>query len=222
MSLPLIIQSYKAKQKSCSLQDVFNALKGIKRIYTTSNDTDDLRYLYALCLRCRHGKRMPWKYTKVGVDRLVNGNILNASFKSFEDLYDALTVLLENIPFVQGDLTLYDTAVNIGQLLNQPISPKKYVYLAAGSREGAELLLGKKKVKRKMPKRELNMIFKHIAIVDIENMLCIYKPLLAKMKAGHKLTKKEIDNAYVAHCFFPKPKVDYISKLNRYSYFSIP
>jgi len=222
MSLPQIIKSYKNKQKVYSLNDAFNVLKGSKKAYNISHDNDDLRYLYALCLRCRHGRRMPWKYTKDAVDLLMKQNILSQSFQSFEQLYDDLKNILNNIPFVRGDLTIYDTSVNIGQILNSPVSPQKYIYLAAGSRKGAKLLLGKKRVQRKMPISDFRKLFKGISIIDIENMLCIYKPLFEKMNEGQHLSQQDIDKAYVQHCFFPKPKNDYISKLNKYSCFTNP
>jgi len=209
-----IVDSYLKKQKACSIIDAFDKLRDIRDIYLRTGDIDDLRYLLALCLRCRHGRRMPWTATKRAVDELLNANILNKSFSNFEQLYAEIKGLLGNIPFVCGDLTLYDTAVNIGQLLTPIVKPKDFVYLAAGAREGAGYILGKQNVSSIMPTNAFAVLLPGVSNIDIENLLCIYKELFKKFAEGKTLTSQEIEDAYNPHCFFPSPKDIYISRLN--------
>lgn len=209
-----IVDSYLRKQSKLSLKDLFDRLRSVRDIYFQTGDIDDLRYLLALCLRCRHGWRMPWKETKRAVDKLMKSNILNQSFSDFERLYEEVENLLGDIPFVRGDLTLYDTSVNIGQLLNPKVEPKNYIYLAAGAREGAGYIIGKKYVSRIMPTSVFAPIFPGIHNIDIENVLCIYKNLFKKLAEGKTITNQEIDDAYNPHCFNLSSKEVYISHLN--------
>lgn len=209
-----IVSSYQKKQVNGTLGNIFAALQSIHITYQQTSDIDDLRYLLALCLRCRHGRRMPWVSTHVAVSRLISIKILNLSFTDFEGLYDYLEQLFVDIPFVRGDLTLYDTAVNIGQLLTPIISPQAYVYLASGAREGAGYILGKRNVKRKMPTSIFSPLLPGVQNIDIENMLCIYKSLFKKLSDGKTLSPFEIDQAYNPHCYYPRPKKEYIVRLN--------
>ena len=209
-----IVSSYLRKQVYGNLGNTFDVLRAIRDNYLQTNDNDDLRYLLALCLRCRHGWRMPWISTKEAVDRLISKNVLNKQFAVFESLYDYLKKLLGDISFVRGDLTLYDTAVNIGQLLNPIVAPQAYVYLAAGAREGAGHILGKRNVKRKMSTCVFSPLLPGVPNIDIENMLCIYKSLFKKLSEGQTLSPLEIDLAYNPFCFNPSSKDLYIKRLN--------
>lgn len=209
-----IVSSYLKKQVNGNLENTFDVLRDIQNNYLQTNDNDDLRYLLALCLRCRHGWRMPWNSTKEAVDRLIAKNVLNMHFTDFESLYDYLKQLLDDISFVRGDLTLYDTVVNIGQLLKPIVAPHAYVYLAAGAREGAGYIFGKRNVKRKMSTGDFSTLLPGVSNIDIENMLCIYKSLFKKLSEGHTLSPLEIDLAYNPHCFNPSSKDLYIKRLN--------
>ena len=209
-----IVDSYLRKQTVFKLEDVFDKLRAVRDNYIKTGDDNNLRYLLALCLRCRHGWRIPWKETKRAVDKLQESDILNKSFSDFERLYKNVENLLGDIPFVRGDLTLYDTSVNIGQLLNPKVEPKDYVYLTAGAREGAGYIIGKKYVSRIMPTSVFAPIFHGIHNIDIENGLCIYKKLFKKLAEGNTLTDQEIDEAYNPHCFNLGSKEVYFSHLN--------
>ncbi|MBR5697044.1 MAG: hypothetical protein IKX44_00260 [Prevotella sp.] len=209
-----IVDSYLRKQANCSLADGFDKLREIRDNYLRTGDTDDLRYLLALCLRCRHGWRMPWESTKRAVKALLDSKILEKKFSKFESLYYEIKILFRNIPFACGDLTLYDTAVNIGQLLKPIVEPKDYVYLAAGAREGAGYIFDKDDVCRKMPTSVFAGLFPGVPNIDLENMLCIYKDLFKKLAEGNTLTPQEIEDAYNPHCFNPSSKKVYIERLN--------
>ena len=214
-----IVDSYLSKQKQCNLNSVFQSLRDAYNDYKKSQNRDDLRYLFALCLRSRHGWRMPWVYTTQAVEKLVNSNILNKKFNGFEELYDEVQNIIGNIIFARGDLTLYDTAVNLGQLMNPVIEPKNLVYLAAGARKGAGYVLGKNNVKRTLPIKNFAKLFPNVPNIDIENMLCIYKELFRKLANGETLTQQEIDNAYNPHCFKPGTKKHYLNKMNNCNIF---
>ena len=209
-----IVGSYLKKQPNGTLGNIFAVLKSIHITYQQTGDIDDLRYLLALGIRCRHGRRMPWVGTHVAVSRLISIKILDLSFTDFEALYDYLEQLLGDITFVRGELTLYDTAVNIGQLLTPVVVPQSYVYLASGAREGAGYILGNRNVKRTMPASIFSPILPGVQNIDIENMLCIYKSLFKKLSEGKTLSPLEIDQEYNPHGFNPRSKKEYIARLN--------
>lgn len=210
-----IVDSYVSK----SVNHGFNELRKIFRKYQETKDINDLRYLLALCLRCRHGRRMPWKDTENAVNILLDNNILCKTFNNFEDLYDEVRRLLEDIHFVRGRLTLYDTAINIGQLLTPIVEPKDFVYLAAGAREGAGYVIGKKNVDWRVEKDIFGNLFLELSSIDIENVLCIYKNQLKELANGGILSIAEIDGVFTPCCFSPISKKIYISRLNNCNIF---
>lgn len=75
-----------------------------------------------------------------------------------------------------GKLTIYDTAHRVGKFLN--ISPDK-IYLHAGTKLGAQKLLGQIGSKRCIVKSELPVEFQieQLNEEEIEDILCIYKRL---------------------------------------------
>ena len=99
--------------------------------------------------------------------------------QTFDDLYGKIS---SKRLYGIGELTIYDTATRIGAYLK--IYPEK-IYLHAGTRIGAEKLLGKDKVKgKKHIEKEFLMEncpkhfqakFRDLCPADIEDALCMYK-----------------------------------------------
>lgn len=205
-----IVDSYVSK----SVNHGFDVLRKILSKYQVTKERDDLRYLFALCLKCRHGRRMPWKDAESAVNILLQNKILYNTYNNFEELYGEVYRLLGVIHFVRGRLTLYDTALNIGQLLNPVVEPKDYVYLAAGAREGAGYVIGKKNLDWRVKIDILGNLFSELSSIDIENVLCIYKNQLKKLANGGTLTIAEIDGVFTPCCFYPISKDIYIGRLN--------
>src|SRR5262249_40973014 len=94
--------------------------------------------------------------------------------ESFDILFKVIEKVGVKIEGI-GDMLIYDSAERIGGYLN--IFPDK-VYLHAGTREGAEKLLGKieaSTIRKEMfpePIRSSNL-----SCADIESLLCIYKDI---------------------------------------------
>ena len=171
----------------------FNELKKIHIEYQQTRDISILRYLFALCLRIRHGRRMPWKYTRVAVDKLVESNILNHHFSDFEKLHKEVVSILAGIHFAQGLLMVYDTALTIGYLLK--VLPQKLIYLYAGAWDGAVILKDRKTINHVMdvsPWQDPSL-FLGIDSLDIENMLCDLKSLFKKLNDTGVVTTDDID-----------------------------
>lgn len=106
-----------------------------------------------------------------GIDKLPSGY-----YCDFEDLYADIARC--QVPGI-GDLTLYDTALRIGHVMDPCIYPKQYVYLARGAKVGAEKLLGRK-VNWREPIDVFQPYFGDFPSRCIEDFLCIMKDLLCK------------------------------------------
>lgn len=109
----------------------------------------------------------------INLEPFLNGRVF-ASFSDFEELYDFVKQLIGPISGI-GPLTVYDTARRIGYLMDKPILPRQYVYLAAGAAVGAKALLGCPKVKFREPISSFTPYFGTLTSVFIEDMLCIFK-----------------------------------------------
>lgn len=97
---------------------------------------------------------------------------LNAC-KSFHELHTLMDDLLRPI-FGLGELYIYDTALRMGAYLG--LTPK-FVYLHAGTREGARALgLGLDRAYLEM--HELPAPIRALTADEAESFLCIYKALL--------------------------------------------
>lgn len=195
--------------------EVFDKLHQEYSEYCKSGDLDTLRYLLALCLRTHHGRRMPWTSTREAVERLINYNFFSHTFKCFADLNITIEKLLRNIPFARGPLTIYDTALNIGQLLTPIIEPDNDVYLNAGAWEGAISIKGRPNIKHIMSVSDWQVpdLFPGLDSKTIEAILCIYKDVFEKLDGGQCVTQNDLDavkNPCISHrprCFPSKSEV---------------
>ena len=104
----------------------------------------------------------------------VDAGKIYSGFNDFEELYDFIKSVIGEIKGI-GSLTVYDTAKRIGLLLDTPIYPKMYVYLAAGAKKGAESLLGKKDLHFREPIDYFKPHFGTLPSIFIEDMLCIFE-----------------------------------------------
>ena len=108
-------------------------------------------------------------------EKIIREKVLCCQFQSFENLYD----YLKDISLTNGNLYRYDLARRIGHCLG--ISPKDYVYLHEGAKNGAEILNKKGYIilpntwEIRVPKNIFDSIFSDVDAIDIENLLCIYK-----------------------------------------------
>lgn len=126
--------------------------------------------------------------------RLNSHGIENKRYYYFEDLYDDVRRLVTN-PLISGigDLTIYDTARRIGHVLDLPVYPERYVYLARGAKEGAKKLLGRN-VNYVEPVDVFKPYFGGLPSICIEDFLCIFKDYLCKggVIAGVTVQGKDI------------------------------
>lgn len=188
------------------MKKVFDKLHQVYNEYLKTRDLDTLRYLLALCVRAHHGRRMPWKNTREAVNCLIDNNISSQTFNCFADLYETIGKLLRNIPFARGPLTIYDTALNIGQLLTPPVEPDNEVYLNAGAWEGAKHLKGRKNIKHIMSVSDwqTSNLFPGLDSKTIEDILCIYKDVFKKLYDGQCVTSNDLD-VVVPSCISRRP-----------------
>lgn len=177
------------------MKEVFDKLHHEYAEYQKKGNLDTLRYLLALCLRAHHGRRMPWKSTRVAVDRLIINNVFSHTFVCFADLYKTLDNLFLGILFAHGPLTIYDIALNIGQLLKPMVEPDHDIYLNAGAWEGAKHLKGRKNIKHIMPVSDWQTpdLFPGLDSKTIEAILCIYKDIFKKLFGGQCVTQNDLD-----------------------------
>lgn len=109
-----------------------------------------------------------------------NGQYFNngkpTKFVDFEELYDFVEGKLEHINGI-GDLTVYDIAVRIGWHQNPWVLPKDYVYIHAGTKVGAEKVLGIRIIGKRIPFSFFNGLSRLSGLnaLELEDYLCIHK-----------------------------------------------
>ena len=136
----------------------------------------------ALAINCKgkrhsHQRRIPRDKLKRFRLRLLRRSKALRSCKSFHELM-AITEKVAAGIWRHSELTVYDTTHRIGALLG----PRpKYVYLHAGTREGAKALGFKGTVPFTLP-REFPKPFRKLKPYEIEDCLCIYKDALKLLR----------------------------------------
>lgn len=116
-----------------------------------------------------HQQRISNKVLKKFANKLLNKEEEIRKAQNFEKLFD---IIQSNLCKGIGPLTVYDTALRIGANLKKY---PKYIYVQAGSKNGAQKLLNKRINKRYISKKELPKNFEKLNEFQIENLLCIYK-----------------------------------------------
>lgn len=102
--------------------------------------------------------------------------------QDFDQLHAFVEHAILDIPGV-GELLVYDTALRIGAKLR--LKPRR-VYLHAGARDGARVLLGTPRSTRVLELRDLPGALHQLPAHEVENFLCIYKRRLAHLpRRGH-------------------------------------
>lgn len=174
-------------QNRCGCCSMVEEMNAIRLLYGTKNIKDVIRE----CVCNRHGHQycIPEAAVDKAVDALMESKFVRADiiatpfivdnkisevFKDFEELYDFISLVINGISGI-GPLTVYDTARRIGHLFNTPIYPKMFVYLAAGAKEAAKILLNVKSLKFREPIDRFKPYFGTFPSVFIEDMLCIFK-----------------------------------------------
>ena len=152
---------------------MMNEMNQVKTLFLKEGVTDS--FLRA-CIKGGHQWCLPNANIDDAIVALRQFNF-NKNYKDFEDLYNCIYTLLGTIPRVRGRLTLYDIARRIGHLLNNPVYPNEYVYLARGARSGAKYVLSIKRMNNNvysLPTTCFQKLFPNISSMDIEDILCIY------------------------------------------------
>lgn len=216
-----IIKVYMGKlhtsPSSLPIQQEFDVVEEVYNRYLSTKDVNDLRYFFALCLRIRHGRRMPWINTREAVDKLIASSIISNKFTDFEALHAEVGRILKGINFAQGPLTVYDTALNIGYILK--VLPKKKIYLYAGAWDGAKIIASI----FNFPIRHIMNVsvwqapslFPGIDSMYIEDILCVFKDIFKMMSVKSPITTKDIDDKVKFSPFIPFSK-EYALKRMQY------
>lgn len=190
-----VVKAYITRSKQSKAVSISSFIVSKWTEYQITKDPQLLRFLLAFSIRIHHGQRMPWLNTYQAVLAIEKSRILSSTYSSFEDLYDAVKSAFKDIPFARGNLTVYDTARNLALFIGGNISPRDYVYLAAGAKVGAEALLGRKIKDFRIKVEEFKSVGLYPALnaEEIEDLLCVYKSVFIKMRKT-KITNKDIDD----------------------------
>lgn len=181
--------------KSCNFEN--HDLIAKYEEYKQTKDKWLLTLVFAKCVKGYiHQSRMRWcDVAKVVLLLLKSGFIIYDTYKNFEELYEVIKKLVENIRFAQGVLTVYDTALNIGQLCSYKVQPKEYVYLANCTQKVYKIIYPDARVENHRVKHaDIKQDFGGLSSVEIENLLCIFHKLFEKIAVG--VTDKEIDEVF--------------------------
>ena len=133
--------------------------------------------------RCRHQAHMNDIAIEEATKELkkIEGEL--KEIKDFEKLHERVNKV--NIKGF-GPLAKYDFCVRFGYKYG--VKPEKFVYLHAGTKEGAKSLkrlipeLNPREYEEKMPIELLPKVLKELGSIDIENLLCIFKERLSTLK----------------------------------------
>lgn len=197
------------------IQLEFDVVDKVYKDYLRTKGIDDLCYLFALCLRIRHGRRMPWINTREADNKLIASNIINKKFKDFETLHAEVERILKGVKFAQGPLTVYDTSLNIGYILK--VLPLKYIYLHAGAWEGANAIapMFKLNIRHIMETSvwQILSLFPYIDSMYIEDILCVFKKIFEKMRNGNPVMTEDIDDLAEFCPFNPFSKEEALTRM---------
>ena len=135
-----------------------------------------------MCVRGAHQYCIKSVAIKDAVDALYNAKVLHTKYIDFEALYDDIRSLLISISGI-GNLTIYDTALRIGFIMNPIVLPRQYVYLACGAMRGAENLLNAKgALNYREPAYLFSPCFGNLSSHFVEDFLCVMEDFLCNGK----------------------------------------
>lgn len=133
--------------------------------------------------RYSHQRRIKSDAIREATKRLTDAHDDLQGCSSFHELWSAVGLFLKPIQGI-GELYIYDTALRIGAHLC--LKPEN-VYLHAGTRTGARqlgLLSGRDDSKEWLQSNELPAPLRSLSPSDVENLLCIYKSRLPRLKTS--------------------------------------
>ncbi len=131
--------------------------------------------------RHSHQNRIPRAVLAEAKAALLSIELDLAGVSSFEDLYNTVDNAILAIPGV-GPLLVYDVAQRIAGFLN--FEPAE-VYLHTGTSLGARAL-GLDVRRKCIPVREFPKPLQSLNAAQIEDVLCIYRGVLARLHSGQK------------------------------------
>lgn len=115
---------------------------------------------------------------------------LRRTFATFEDLYESVRKDTEPICGI-GHLTIYDIALRIGFLYDEPLLPKEYVYIQAGALKGIVNLSSDPLYSHLFPPRawaagaypasDFTAAFGPMESMFIEDFLCVFHKELSRL-----------------------------------------
>ena len=205
----------KELKKECGCCSMVEEMNIIRVDYLTPGY--DIEEVITKCVCNRHGHQycIPREAVEKAVEELVKSKTYSGSpfvnkgkfvakFIDFEELYEFIKSIIGGISGI-GLLTIYDTARRIGHLFDTPIYPKEYVYLAAGAKDGAALLLNRDKssIKDRESRELFSPFFGTLPSAFVEDLLCIFKGAMknldsksikqVRLSADRLLKSKEIE-----------------------------
>ena len=137
------------------------------------------------------GKRDPHQYRyrddtlKKVRETLQNNEADLKSTRNFDELYDKVDSIFENITYV-GDLMVYDTTLRLWSNLSKKFKSSDRVYLHNGAWEGAKELFQKgffkTKLQKKMMRAEFPESLQTLPSEHIEHFICVMKSEISKLK----------------------------------------
>lgn len=137
--------------------------------------------------------RHQWRLTNAQINGFKDGlekiTTETKDFHSFQELY---SWVLNHRTNGFGDLRCYDFSLCYGY--NKGLRPSEFVYIHAGTKEGAKALKEKgllhSEMNDRIPVKSFPKILQDLGAIHIENLLCIYKDALKGLKKIEKINSK--------------------------------
>jgi hypothetical protein len=153
--------------------------------------TDEEAVRKAAQAQLPNGKRHPHQYRipRTALVESCDSLLLNLprlrAARNFDELFDLVRQIIGPIHGI-GQLAIYDTALRVGARFN--LSPER-IYLHAGTRQGARAM-GLSAARETVERHELPPALNKFSARELEDILCIYKSWLARIRQqGGQLTK---------------------------------
>ena len=141
------------------------------------------------CVQGMHQRRLSTKAVNKATEILVNAGVISKSYHNFEEIYEEVNKLIGHVSGI-GKLTVYDTALKLGCIMNPRVFPRDNVYLMAAAPYNAACRYYGKKLSNIEPVGTFAADFGEIPSMFIEDFFCVmHKCILRKGTVRTVLTK---------------------------------
>ena len=143
------------------------------------------------CVQGMHQRRLNTSAVNNAAEILVKAGVISKSYKDFEELYEEVNSLIGHIKGI-GKLTVYDTALKLGCIMNPRVFPRDYVYLMADAPYNAACRYYGKKLSYIEPIGTFAAEFGKIPSMFIEDFFCVMHNYINGKSSVKTVTTKDI------------------------------